>query len=144
LPNWIELPTYLRMIRRILFLSRIFRFQSLGFFVWEGQTAGTKWQPFWVHSHDIVSGIEPQSDSFDIICSDGLNRDEAGATFDITILPTNDEQPEIYVNDFVVEEGRLLQIDLPILNVIDKDEPPEVLMFTVSDGRCLIYSLLIV
>lgn len=60
-----------------------------------------------------------------------MNADERGLQFSINIVPTNDEMPKIYINDFVVEEGKLLQIDLPILNVIDRDHPPDLLVFKV-------------
>lgn len=76
--------------------------------------------------------MEPSSDSFHLSCSDGINLDNFGLTFEIEIAPINDESPKIYVNDFVVEEGRLLQIDLPILNAYDKDLPPNLIMFKVS------------
>lgn len=70
-------------------------------------------------------------DSFHIECSDGINRNGNGLTFPIEISAVNDERPRIFVNDFVVEEGRLLTIDLPILNVVDRDEPPDLLKFKV-------------
>lgn len=67
-----------------------------------------------------------------MVCSDGLNTDEQGLRFAIKIMAVNDEVPKIYINDFVVEEGKLLQIDLPILNVIDRDLPPDLLVFKVN------------
>ena len=78
-----------------------------------------------------TSGVEPPTDSLHITCSDGINQDNQGLTFPIEISAVNDEKPRIYVNDFVVEEGRVLTIDLPILNVIDRDEPPDLLKFKV-------------
>ena len=76
--------------------------------------------------------MEPNADSFHLSCSDGINLDNSGLTFNFEISPINDEKPTIYVNDFVVEEGRLMQTDLPLLNAYDKDIPPNLIMFKVS------------
>lgn len=88
----------------------------------------------------LLTGIEPTDDSFHIVCSDGMNSDDQGLRFSIKIMAVNDEVPKIYINDFVVEEGKLLQIDLPILNVIDRDLPPDLLVFKVVENgnSCLI------
>lgn len=80
----------------------------------------------------FISGVETSSDTFHLSCDDGVNKARHSTTFSVTIAPVNDELPKVFVNDFVVEEGRVLLIDLPILNVIDADRPPDLITFKVS------------
>ena len=78
----------------------------------------------------IHEGIEPRDDKFTIECSDGINV-SPNRVFPVIIKPANDETPEIYVREFVVQEGRNLVIDMPILNVVDKDIPADDLVFSI-------------
>lgn len=80
----------------------------------------------------VHKNVEPQKDSFNFHCSDGINR-SPDILFEIDIFPANDEEPEISLREFIVVEGGHLRIDLPILNVVDKDEPSERLTFVITE-----------
>nr|XP_020040117.1 FRAS1-related extracellular matrix protein 2 [Castor canadensis] len=79
----------------------------------------------------VHKGAEPVEDRFIFRCSDGINFSER-QFFSIAIIPTNDEQPEIFMREFIVMEGMSLVIDTPILNAADADIPPDDLTFTVT------------
>ncbi|XP_014777556.1 extracellular matrix protein 3 [Octopus bimaculoides] len=77
-------------------------------------------------------GVEERSDSFIIMCSDGINFSER-YVFPIVILPENDETPRLFMREFVVAEGMLLTIENAILNATDKDQPKDVLTFVIDE-----------
>ncbi|XP_004711328.1 FRAS1-related extracellular matrix protein 2, partial [Echinops telfairi] len=79
----------------------------------------------------VHKGVEPVEDRFIFRCSDGINFSDRNF-FPIVILPTNDEQPEMFMREFMVMEGMSLVIDTPILNAADADIPPEDLTFTIT------------
>ncbi|XP_022376363.1 FRAS1-related extracellular matrix protein 2 [Enhydra lutris kenyoni] len=79
----------------------------------------------------VHKGVEPVEDRFIFRCSDGINFSERHF-FPIVIIPTNDEQPEIFMREFMVMEGMSLVIDTPILNAADADMPPDDLTFTIT------------
>lgn len=80
----------------------------------------------------VHEGVEERSDSFTFTCSDGVSFSPK-FVFPIAILPENDETPEVFLRKFVVPEGMLLTIDLPILNAMDQDEPSDSLVFLIVE-----------
>lgn len=80
----------------------------------------------------VHKGIEPREDSFGFQCSDGINW-SSKFIFEIEIYPFNDEEPEISLREFIVVEGGNLRIDLPILNVADRDDPVDSLTFVITE-----------
>lgn len=79
----------------------------------------------------IHKGVEPVEDRFTFRCSDGINFSERHF-FPISIIPSNDEKPEIYMREFVVMEGMNIGIDTPILNGADADLPSDQLTFIIT------------
>uniref|UniRef100_A0A672GUA3 FRAS1-related extracellular matrix protein 2-like n=1 Tax=Salarias fasciatus TaxID=181472 RepID=A0A672GUA3_SALFA len=79
----------------------------------------------------IHKGVEPVEDRFTFRCSDGINFSERHF-FPISIIPSNDEKPEIYMREFVVMEGMNIVIDSPILNGADADLPSDQLTFFIT------------
>ncbi|XP_077421790.1 FRAS1-related extracellular matrix protein 2b isoform X2 [Vanacampus margaritifer] len=84
---------------------------------------------FYVQS--IHRAAEPVEDRFTFRCSDGINFSQRHF-FPISIIPANDEKPEIYMREFVVMEGMNIVIDTPILNAADADVPSDQLTFVVT------------
>lgn len=75
--------------------------------------------------------VEPEEDRFTFRCSDGINFSERHF-FPISIIPSNDEKPEIFMREFVVMEGMNIVIDTPILNGADADRPADELTFIIT------------
>ena len=80
----------------------------------------------------VHKGKEPRVDRFAFHCSDGLNKSPE-LRFDIQIYPSNDETPEISLREFIVVEGGNLRIDLPIMNVVDLDDPAHRITFVITE-----------
>ena len=80
----------------------------------------------------VHEGVEERSDSFTFTCSDGVSFSPK-FVFPIAILPENDETPKVFLRKFIVPEGMLLTIDLPILNAVDADEPSDTLVFLIVE-----------
>ncbi|XP_061419974.1 LOW QUALITY PROTEIN: FRAS1-related extracellular matrix protein 2-like [Lethenteron reissneri] len=79
----------------------------------------------------IHKGVEPLEDRFTFRCSDGINFSPRHF-FPITIIPANDEKPELFMREFIVMEGMSLIVDTPILNAADSDIPQDELHFYIS------------
>lgn len=76
-------------------------------------------------------GVEPVADSFEFYSTDGkLN--SLSHTANIVIKPTNDEEPDVMLNNIQVVEGGSKIIDRSLLDAIDMDIPKEKLMFSIS------------
>lgn len=75
-------------------------------------------------------GTEPTMDRVAFLCSDG-NNTSPRYLLNIEILPQNDEKPQIFTRDFVVEEGDEIIMDVTVLNAGDADVPPDGLVFEV-------------
>lgn len=76
-------------------------------------------------------GLEPVKDEFELLATDGkLNSDIR--TIKITIVPANDEAPDLMLNDFLVAEGGNMVIGSSLLDAIDMDVPKDQLKFVIS------------
>ncbi|XP_038063406.1 extracellular matrix protein 3-like [Patiria miniata] len=78
----------------------------------------------------IHQGTEPSEDQFTFACSDGINPSQT-FFFPIEINPVNDEEPKIFVREFIVEEGGMIKIDPVLLNGVDEDIPGDILEFHI-------------
>lgn len=78
-------------------------------------------------------GVEPVKDEFEFYASDGkLNSDLK--TIKVTIVPANDEVPDLMLNDFNVVEGGNMIIGPSMLDAIDLDVPKDQLKITISQA----------
>ncbi|XP_053399449.1 FRAS1-related extracellular matrix protein 2-like isoform X2 [Mercenaria mercenaria] len=85
-----------------------------------------------IYVQSVHKGVEPRSDEFTFQCSDGINLSNP-EKLNIVIHPVNDEEPEVYIREFIGSEGMEIRIDSPILNAVDKDEPPDMLNFIITE-----------
>ena len=87
------------------------------------------------------SGLEPISDSFQVVVSDG-RRESAPATIPVSIVPQNDERPRLELADLVVGEGSDIVLSPGELEVGDLDVPADRLVLSVakppSHGKLLL------
>ena len=79
---------------------------------------------------DQYKGTEPTMDRVAFLCSDG-NNTSPRYLLNIEILPQNDEKPQIFTRDFVLEEGDEIIMDVTVLNAVDADVPLDELVFEV-------------
>ncbi|XP_076440206.1 LOW QUALITY PROTEIN: FRAS1-related extracellular matrix protein 1-like [Babylonia areolata] len=76
-------------------------------------------------------GVEPLSDEFQLYATDGKLNSEP-KTVTITIVPANDEAPELMLKDFAISEGKDMIIDQSMVDAIDLDMPKDSLQFALS------------
>lgn len=76
-------------------------------------------------------GVEPLLDEFELYATDG-NLKSSPKSITITIVPANDEAPDLMLKDFTVSEGSDAIIDQSMVDAIDLDLPKDPLHFTVS------------
>ena len=79
----------------------------------------------------VHKGVEIRNDDFQCYCSDGINQSPI-SNFPIVVYPENDEEPEVFIREFIVMEGMELKIDAPILKAVDKDDPKGSLTYIIS------------
>lgn len=76
-------------------------------------------------------GVEPVTDRFDLYATDS-KLESPPVTVLITIVPANDEVPDLMLKNLVVQEGHDAVIDQSLLDAIDLDVPKDSLTFTLS------------
>lgn len=76
-------------------------------------------------------GVEPVKDEFEFYATDGkLNSDLK--TIKITIVPANDEAPDLMLNNFSIVEGEQQVLGLSLLDALDMDIPKDQIKFHIS------------
>lgn len=83
----------------------------------------------YVQSNHI--GVEPLYDSIELYAMDGKLHSET-KTLAVNIVPTNDEIPDVMLQDFAVLEGGTKIINQSIVDAIDLDVPKDQLTFSIS------------
>ena len=76
-------------------------------------------------------GVEPTEDSFAFYATDG-NLQSPDRTAVIKIKPVNDEEPDVMLNDIIVDEGGSLIIDQSTVDAVDMDIPKEPISLSIS------------
>ncbi|CAL1546388.1 unnamed protein product [Lymnaea stagnalis] len=76
-------------------------------------------------------GVEPVKDEFEFYATDGKLGSDL-RTVRITIVPANDEAPDLMLNDFSVAEGGNMVIGPSMLDAIDLDVPKDQLKVSIS------------
>ncbi|KAK3579867.1 hypothetical protein CHS0354_025772 [Potamilus streckersoni] len=76
-------------------------------------------------------GVEPIADEFQFYATDGKLNSPV-VTMPIVIIPVNDEEPDVMLNDFHVSEGGSKIIDQSMLDAIDMDLPKDSLLLSIS------------
>lgn len=76
-------------------------------------------------------GAEPLYDSLELYATDGKLNSPL-ATVSITIVPQNDELPDVMLQDFILAEGGKMIIDQSMVDAIDLDLPKDPITFTIS------------
>uniref|UniRef100_A0A0L8GW04 Cadherin domain-containing protein n=3 Tax=Octopus bimaculoides TaxID=37653 RepID=A0A0L8GW04_OCTBM len=76
-------------------------------------------------------GVEPLYDSVELYAMDGKLHSET-KTLAINIIPTNDEVPDVMLQDFAILEGGTKTINQSIVDAIDLDVPKDPLTFSIS------------
>lgn len=78
-------------------------------------------------------GVEPIYDEVEFYATDGKQR-SADVPLGFRITPQNDEEPDVMLQDFSVDEGAFKIIDQLIIDAIDMDVPKEQLTLSISQA----------
>ena len=76
-------------------------------------------------------GTEPVQDRFTFFATDG-ELDSSAVTMLITIVPANDEPPDLMLKNFTINEGGEYIINQSMIDVIDLDIPEDKITFLIS------------
>ena len=87
---------------------------------------------FYVQNQKVGESVEATSDRFALTCGDEEGNEAPQIDFDVDVQPKNDEKPELFIREFVVDEGGDLVIDRTILNAQDADVPSQTLTFIIT------------
>lgn len=79
----------------------------------------------------VHRGVEPVSDQMELYATDG-KLESLAVSITVTVVPANDEAPDLMLKDLMVSEGADAVIDQSVLDAIDLDMPKDTLTFTVS------------
>uniref|UniRef100_A0A8C6HUT0 FRAS1-related extracellular matrix protein 1 n=1 Tax=Mus spicilegus TaxID=10103 RepID=A0A8C6HUT0_MUSSI len=75
--------------------------------------------------------VEPTADQFTVYVTDGKHR-SLETTFHVIINPTNDEAPDLAVQNITVYEGHMVELDSSIISATDRDVPKDPLLFSIA------------
>ncbi|XP_076790834.1 FRAS1-related extracellular matrix protein 1 isoform X2 [Arvicanthis niloticus] len=75
--------------------------------------------------------VEPTADQFMVYATDGKQR-SLETTFHVIINPTNDEAPDLVVQNITVYEGHMIELDSSIISAADRDVPEDPLLFSIA------------
>lgn len=76
-------------------------------------------------------GVEPVYDDLEVYATDGNLRSPI-TNFGIRILPQNDEEPNVMLHDFNIDEGESMMMDKSMVDAVDMDMPKDKLNFAIS------------
>lgn len=81
-----------------------------------------------VYVQNLHAQLEPRRDSFSFTCKDSMNTSPRH-TLTIEILPANDEQPYLSIDDITALEGKIAPVKI---KVTDRDLPRDPLTFQLT------------
>lgn len=88
-----------------------------------------------VYRQILHKNIEPESDSFKLIASDGRNSGHLNSTecmVPIIIVLRNDEEPIVSAKSVILIAGHSILLDESIIEVMDKDYPGDKIMISLT------------
>lgn len=75
--------------------------------------------------------VEPTADQFIVYVTDGKQR-SLETVFPVIINPTNDEAPDLVVQNITVHEGHVMELDSSIISAADRDVPEDPLFCSIA------------
>ena len=78
-------------------------------------------------------GVEPTYDEVELYATDGKQK-SAYETLRIKVNPTNDEEPDVVLQGFNLDEGGSKVMDQSMIDAIDMDFPKDQLTFSISQA----------